>query len=143
MKLRAIVGPDAIFSHLKRRLTGNMQDFASAQDFRDFMQAYLDKQGQGLRPRPATSPAKVYVNHARLLIDCACGAGAMVSIEFRTACCLECGRVYPAGLLVFPSDADLTAIDDIMATRPPTNRNFDPANETVASVRFLDQKDNR
>jgi len=70
-------------------------------------------------------PMAVYINHGRLLVDCAvCNAGVHVDVVDEVAPCFQCGTTWRTQHLAFP--ADLVAIDAVLGARRTDKRNFDP-----------------
>lgn len=73
-------------------------------------------------PRNVVCP--VYFNEGRVLIDCACGSGVLVDLDWGIACCFECGKTYTADNLRVPSN--LAEIDTLLASLPMWDRNYKP-----------------
>lgn len=125
MTLRHLLGPAHVFGHLA---AGGIQT----------PDAYLQVQARLCAPRAAPHDAPedtrlvVYVNEDRLLVDCACGNGVVVSAEWEMACCTWCGTIYRGAQLVLPED--LEALDRLLGRRVTANRNFHPERETLLDI---------
>lgn len=79
--------------------------------------------------RRSDQELRVYVNDGRWLADCpTCAGGVAAGPDFAEGACLGCGTVYP---LVHPSPAQVQAAVELLALRPPQNRNWRPSLETV------------
>lgn len=70
-----------------------------------------------------------YVNNGRWVADCLnCAAGVAAGPDFPRGCCLACGSIFR---LKHPPAGDVQAATEILAVRPPDNRNWHPWRETV------------
>lgn len=80
------------------------------------------------------APMVAYVNHGRLLVDCAvCYSGVHVDAVDEVAPCFLCGTTWRGRHIAFPPD--LEAVDRALGARRTDQRNFDPRRgDTLASL---------
>ena len=121
MTLIHLVGPEHVFTH--------MAHLTTPEEYRA-----LGLQCAGRTFEPAAK-AYVFIDDSRLLIDCECRNGVLVSLKWQLACCLApgCGAVYTADTLIFPADMDV--LDELLGKRHPLDRDFYPhRGETLDDV---------
>lgn len=87
----------------------------------------------GRELRNAGRSVKAYVSDGRWVADClTCHGGIAAGPSFAEGICLGCGTVYG---LEHPSPEDVQSATEILALRPPQNRNWRPSIETVDHLR--------
>lgn len=86
----------------------------------------------------AGTAVHVYANHGRWIVECPdCHGAQLASPTDRRFMCSDCGNGNVGGVwrpVSWPTDKQLSSIEDLLAYRPPENQNWRPG-ETLTQLR--------
>lgn len=136
MQIRSFVGPSEVHAHSPHDAQGigrgaaTVDDLLAAQAYHIERTLASGRAPDYVRPPHEASIARdAFINEGRLLLDCTCGSGVSVSVDWMLAACFECGAIYRGKQIVLPPR--LAEVDALLVRLPMGLRSFYPAGETV------------
>lgn len=103
------------------------QGVSSPETYRAACRRYRGERTHEARPDEWAALGAPHVSHGQWFVDCGCGNGCSLSVDWRLACCFLCGAIYNGVSL--PEESE--AIERVLAARSDAKHRNYRAPETV------------